>query len=196
MRTIRRISLALLMALAFTSPASAQNDRVSFNAAVGPSFANLGTTFSTTAGIDVKLNGRTSVIGEFGVLPHAPFRDAAEIAPAPPVTGTGSPQVNAYHWNGNLRVRPFELGKLEPYLTGGLGSFTADTIVSDQLAGTTSFNDRRRATDFATNLGVGAAYRFNDWVGIGADYRTFFVHREDTTPRVNRFTAGLSFTLK
>jgi opacity protein-like surface antigen len=196
MRTISRISLALLTALAFTTSAFAQDDRVTFNAAVGPSFANLGTTFSTTAGVDLKLNDRTSIIGEFGVLPHAPFRDAAEIAPNPPAMGSSSPQVNAYHWNGNLRVRPFEIGKFEPYVTGGLGSFTADTIVSDQLVGTTSFNDRRRATDFATNVGLGATYRFNNWVGIGADYRTFFVHRDDTTPRVNRFTAGLTFTLK
>jgi hypothetical protein len=36
----------------------------------------------------------------------------------------------------------------------------------------------------------------NDWVGVGADYRTFFVHRDDDTPTVNRFTAGLRFSIK
>jgi hypothetical protein len=54
--------------------------------------------------------------------------------------------------------------------------------------------DRRRATDLATNLGAGVNYQFNDRVGVGADYRTFFVHRDDTTPKVNRFTAGLTFS--
>jgi opacity protein-like surface antigen len=194
MRT-RRIGLALLMALAFSIPSYAQDDRVSFNAAVGPSFANVGTTFSSTAGLDVKLNDRAAIVGEFGVLPHAPFRDAAEIAPAPSVGGSPA-RVNAYHWNGNLKFRPFELGRLEPYVTGGIGSFTADTIMNDQTLGVTRFEDRRRATDFATNVGAGLTYRINDWVGVGADYRTFFVQRDDATPRVNRFTAGLTLSLQ
>ena len=33
-------------------------------------------------------------------------------------------------------------------------------------------------------------------VGIGADYRTFFVHRDESTPRVHRFAAGLTLSLK
>ena len=196
MRTLRRISLTLLMTLALATPAVAQDERVTFNAAVGPSFSSLGTTVSTAAGVDVKLNDRTSVVGEFGVLPHAPFQEAIDIAPAVPDLDTRSSRVNAYHWNGNLRVRPFEFGKLEPYVTGGIGSFTADAIVSDQMVGTTRVEDRRRVSDFATNVGAGLNYHFNDWVGIGADYRTFFVHRDDTTPRVNRFTAGLTFSVK
>jgi opacity protein-like surface antigen len=196
MRTLRRMTLALLMALALAVPAGAQtaDDRLSINAAVGPSFANMGTTFSTTAGLDVKLNERTSVVGEFGILPHAPFRDAAAIAPEAPVGNDA--RVNAYHWNGNLRVRPFDIGGLQPYVTGGIGSFTADTIVSEQTIGSTRFEDRRRATDFATNLGAGVTYQLTDWMGVGADYRTFFVHRDAATPKVNRFTTGLTFSLK
>jgi opacity protein-like surface antigen len=195
MRTFRRTSLALLMALALATPVFAQDDRVSFNAAVGPSFATMGTTFSTTAGLNVKLNDRAAIVGEFGILPHAPFRDAAEIAPPTPLTAT-SPRVNAYHWNGNLMVRPFEVGKFQPYVTGGIGSFTADAVIRDETLGTTRFDDRRRATNLATNVGAGVMYWFNDWVGVGADYRTFFVHRDETTPHVNRFTAGLIFSLK
>lgn len=195
MRTVRRIELALLMALATAIPAAAQADRVSFNAAVGPSFANVGTTFSTTAGLDIKLTNRTAIVGEFGVLPHAPFGDASEIAPPAPDASVASPRVNAYHWNGNLKVRPFELARFEPYVTGGLGSFTADTIVNDRTVGMTRFQDRRRATDFATNIGAGVNYRLSQWVGLGADYRTFFVHRDAGTPRVNRFTAGLTLSL-
>jgi hypothetical protein len=70
MRT-RRVVLALLIALAFAVPAAAQSDdaRVVLNAAVGPSFANVGTTFSTMAGLDVKLNDRTALVGEFGIIP-------------------------------------------------------------------------------------------------------------------------------
>src|SRR5215210_5956325 len=128
MRPYVRISLALVMALGISSSVFAQsfNDRLSINATVGPSFANLGTTFSTTAGLDVALTDRLAVVGEFGVLPHAPFRDAAEIAP--PVSEGDARRVNAYHWNGNLKVQPFAFGNISPYVTAGIGSFTADAI--------------------------------------------------------------------
>ena len=117
MRTYLRISLALLIALGFSSQVFAQSstDRLSLNASVGPSFATVGTTFSTTAGLDVALTDRVALVGEFGTLQHAPFDDAAEIAP--PV-GTAEPRrVNAYHWNGNLKVQPFRLPSLFPYVT-------------------------------------------------------------------------------
>ena len=196
MRNVRRVVLALLFALTCAVPAAAQVDdsRVSLNAAVGPSFANVGTTFSTMAGLDVKLNDRTAVVGEFGVMPRAPFREASEIAA--PVAVSADSRVNAYHWNGNLKYRPFDIRRFEPYLTGGIGSFTSDTVMSDVMLGTTRFEDSRRTTNFATNVGTGFNYRFNDWVGIGADYRTFFVHRDESTPRVHRFTTGLTFSLK
>jgi opacity protein-like surface antigen len=194
MRT-RRVVLAVLVALAFAVPVAAQSDdaRVSLNAAVGPSFANVGTTFSTIADLDVKLNDRTALVGEFGVIPRAPFREASEIA-APAVPSDS--RVNAYHWNGNLRVRPFQVGRFAPYITGGIGSFTSDTVVSDVMVGPTRFEDRRTATNFATNVGAGVTYRITDWVGVGADYRTFFVHRDESTPRVHRFSTGLTFSLK
>ena len=94
MRT-RRVVLALLIALAFAVPAAAQSDdaRVSLNAAVGPSFANVGTAFSTMADLNVKLNDRAALVGEFGIILRAPFRDAAEIAA--PVAVSSDARVNA-----------------------------------------------------------------------------------------------------
>lgn len=194
---VTRIALALLLALTFAGPAAARqqaDDRVSLNATVGPSFANVGTTFSTTAGLGLQLHDRAMLVGEFGIIPRAPFRDAAEIAA--PVAASSDSRVNAYHWNGNLTVRPFEIGALSPYLTGGLGSFTSDTVIGDVMIGPTRVEDRRRTTDFATNIGAGVHYRITDWVGLGADYRTFFVHRDESTPRVHRFTGGLTLSLK
>ena len=195
MRTLRHVSLAALMLLIATVPAMAQDDRVTFNAAVGSSFATIGTTFSTTAGLQLNLGERTALVGEFGMLPHAPFGDAADVAPA--VDGMTAARVNAYHWNGNLKVRPVEFGRLESYLTGGMGPFTADAVLRDApVVGVTRFEDRRRATDFATNVGAGVSYGLNDWIGLGADYRTFFIHRDDSTPRVNRFSVGVMFSLR
>ena len=194
MSMVRRLVLTLLFALALAAPAAAQADRrVSLNAAVGPAFASVGTTFSTMTGLDVRLNDRASVVGEFGMLPRAPFREAAEIA----ATAAGSAsRVNAYHWNGNLKLQPFHVRNLSPYLTGGIGSFTSDTVLNDVTVGVTRFTDHRRTTNVATNVGAGVNYQLNNWVGIGADYRTFFVHRDEQTPRVHRVTAGLTFSLK
>jgi hypothetical protein len=198
MRARRRVGLALLLALALAPSAFAQSpaDRVSFNVAAGPSFANVGATFSALADLNFSLNDRTSLVGEFGLLRHAPFDQAMRSAPPVPPPTLGRPRVNGYHWNGNVRVRPFEIGRLRPYVTGGLGTFTADTIVTNRTLGSSTFEDRRRVIDFSTNIGAGAGYPLNDWVGLTADYRTFFVNRDDDTPRVHRFAAGLAFSIK
>ena len=82
------------------------------------------------------------------------------------------------------------------YVTGGIGSFTSETVLSDVTIGPTQFEDRRTTTDFATNVGAGVNYQINRWVGVGADYRTFFVHRDESAPRVHRVSAGLTFSLK
>jgi opacity protein-like surface antigen len=196
MRTSLRISLALLFALALSTAVSAQTtyDRVSLNASVGPSFASLGTTFSATTGLEFNVTDRAAIVGEFGMLPRATFDNAAEIAP--PLVGTDARRVNAYHWNGNVKFRPFDLGNASPYLTAGLGSFTADAVADTRTLGGVTVQDRRRASDFATNVGAGVLYRVNDWLGVNADYRAFFVYRDADTPRVHRFTTGLALSLK
>jgi Outer membrane protein beta-barrel domain len=198
MRTVRRLGTALLLALAFTSTVHAQtgDDRLSLNAVVGPSFANVGTTFSALGNVGYAVNDRVSLVGEAGLLRHAPFGEAADIAPSLAVPGGSEARVNGMHWNGNIAWRPIEIGRLRPYVTGGIGAFTADTIVSDRREGNLTVEDRRRVTDFSTNVGAGALYPLTDWVGLGADYRTFFVHRDGETPRVHRFTGGLTFSLK
>ena len=38
--------------------------------------------------------------------------------------------------------------------------------------------------------------RVNDRAGLNADYRTFFVHRDNRDPRVQRFTTGIALFLK
>lgn len=195
MRSMVRVSLALLLTLGVSVSAFAQTGegRLRLNASVGPSFGNVGTTISTRAGVGVALTDTLDVVGEFGVLPHAPFREAAAIAP--PAAAADS-HVNAYHWNGNVVVRPFELDRIAPYATVGLGSFTADTVIGSTRLNGVTVEDRRRATNIASNVGAGMTYRLNDWLGIGGDYRTFFVYRDTVTPRVHRFTAGVSLFLK
>lgn len=198
MRTFVRVSVALLMALALSTSvfAQSQTDRISLNAAVGPSFANLGTTFSTTAGVDFALNDRMALVGEFGVMPHAPFKSDVEVTSPLTAGGLSASRVNAFHWNGNLKMRPFETDRLTPYFTAGIGAFNADAVVRNFTSGPLTVEDRRRVSDLATNVGAGVLYRFNDWLGLSADYRSFFVHRDDRTPRVDRLTTGFTFSLR
>lgn len=177
--------------------AQSANDRISLNAALGPSFANLGTTFATTAGVDFALNDRMTLVGEFGLMPHAPFKSDLEVTSPLAADGLSATRVNAFHWNGNLKVRPFDTERLTPYVTAGIGAFNADAVVRNATAGPLTIEDRRRVSDLATNnVGAGVLYRFNDWVGLTADYRSFFVHRDERTPRVDRLTTGVTFSLK
>lgn len=111
-----------------------------------------------------------------------PYERQATGKSDPPSSATRTrPASTRITGNGNLLLRLFEVGRIQPYLTGGIGSFTADTVVGDRFSGTTRFSEHRHRDYFATNLGAGVGYRFNDWAGIGADYRTFFVHRDGTT---------------
>jgi hypothetical protein len=197
MRTLVRVGGALLLALALSTSVSAQSfdDRLSFKANVGPSFANVGTTFAATGNVDVALNNRTTLVGEFGMLRHAPFDEAFSLAGPLAIPGAANPRVNGYHWNGNIKFQPFEAARLRPYVTGGLGTFTTDMVIKNSTPGMT-IEEGRRVTDFSTNVGAGVLVPVNDWFGVTADYRTFFVHRDSDTPRVHRFATGLTFSLK
>ena len=195
MRTQRRVGLALLLALALPTLASAQTDgvepRFRLNASIGPSFANVGTSLSTTTGAEFVLSNWAALAGEFGFLPNAPV-DAASRLVSVPVEDPEDGRLHAYHWNGNLKLEPLDTGRLAGYLTAGLGAFSSEAIIEDAALGGAG-QTRRMRTDFASNVGAGALYRFNEWVGLQLDYRTFFVHRDADTPRVHRVVTGLSF---
>jgi hypothetical protein len=194
-RQVCVIAAVLSLMVVLAAPAQAQ-DRFGLQASVGPVFGNVGTTFAASGSAEVALSERIALVGEVGALPHAPFGEAEELAtPLPGLVGASDFHVNGYHANANLRWRPAAESRLIPYLTGGVGTFVADTIGS----GTRSnvfVQERHRQTDVATNLGGGITYRLNHWIGLNGDYRTFFVHRDDDTRRVNRFTVGFSLFLK
>ena len=145
--------------------------------------------------MDFRLSDRISLVGEGGILPRAPFREAVTIAPPATFDAADRLSVNAFHWNSNVRIRPFAMTRISPYVTVGAGSFIADTVGKSRQVDGLWIEDRRRATDFATNLGAGLHYRVNDWLGVGADYRTFFGYRDKATPTVRRFTTGSSLFL-
>jgi opacity protein-like surface antigen len=194
MCTLIRTSLALLMVATLAVPAFAQQDRFSVNTVLGPSFATVGNSFSATADLQLSLNNFASLVGEVGMLRHTPFADALLIAP--PAANLAAERVNATHWNANVKVRPFESGRIRPYVTAGIGAFVADAIAGARTIDGVTHRDMRRASDFATNAGAGVTFWLTDWMGVGADYRVFSVFRNAPTEHVNRLTAGLTFSVK
>src|SRR5436190_5933588 len=123
------IVVALLAALAiFATTASAQvQDGWFMNAGVGPAFGTLGSVPAVDGTGGYRFNEHVSVAGEFGLLPHAPFDKAGVIAPSlSPLVPTADLRlrVNGYHANGNVTIQPGLGGRVEPYATVGIGTFT------------------------------------------------------------------------
>ena len=191
------IVVALLAALAIFAPtASAQvQDGWFMNAGVGPAFGTLGSVPAVDGTGGYRFNEHVSVPGEFGLLPHAPFDKAGMIAPSlSPLVPAADLRVNGYHANGNVTIQPGLWGRVEPYATVGIGTFTGSTVAAANV-GPTEFRQYQRDTHFASNLGAGLTYRFNRWLGANADYRHFIVNATDRE-HVNRFATGVKVFVK
>ena len=191
------IVVALLAALAIFAPtASAQvQDGWFLNAGVGPAFGTLGSVPAVDGTGGYRFNEHVSVAGEFGLLPHAPFDKAGMIAPSlSPLVPAADLRVNGYHANGNVTIQPGLWGRVEPYATVGIGTFTGSTVAAANV-GPTEFRQYQRDTHFASNLGAGLTYRFNRWLGANADYRHFIVNATDRE-HVNRFATGVEVFVK
>ncbi len=181
----------------FAAPASAQvqNHSLFANAEIGPAFGTLGSTPAVSASAGYKLTNHVSIGGEFGVLPHAPFEKAGVVAPSlSPLATPSDVHVNAYHTNVNLFVQASPWRRFEPYATVGFGAFTGSTVASGSLAAS-RLVQYDRETNMSENFGLGTTYRLTNWLGVNADYRHFVVNATDTQ-HVNRFTTGVSLSVK
>jgi opacity protein-like surface antigen len=191
---------ALLGACAiFAAPAAAQTGETGWfvNTSIGPSFGTFGSQPSFDADAGYRFTDLFAISGEFGVLPHAPFDKAAPVSPAislPEAAVDPDIHVNGYHVNANLWMTPRPWGRISPYLTGGIGTFSARTVARFGL-GPVSTKRYEAETNLATNVGAGLMYRVNRWFGVGADYRHFLVDAVDVQ-HLNRFTAGVSFFVR
>ena len=117
------------------------------------------------------------------------------IAPSlSPLVPAADLRVNSSHANGNVTIEPGLRGRVEPYATVGIGTFTGSTVAAANV-GPTEFRQYQRDTHFASNLGAGLTYRFNRWLGANADYRHFIVNATDRE-HVNRFATGVKVFVK
>jgi opacity protein-like surface antigen len=193
---MRRVvcAMALLAAcVIFNTPAAAQErDRWFLNGGFGGSVGTLGSTPSLAVTSGYQFSRPFAIVGEFGILSHAPFEKAAAVA-GPVLAGTPairSRHVNGYHYNANLWVTPGAVGRLTPYLTGGVGAFTGQTVARVTFG---SFPATRRGseTNWTSNVGGGVSYRLTDWLGANVDYRHFAVNANEMA-HINRFSTGIS----
>ncbi len=89
----------------------------------------------------------------------------------------------------NLVWHLVEIGRLVPYLTGGIGFMN----VSGDVPG----GGQVRETDFAANFGGGIKYFFTDKVALRLEVRDINTQLEGASDRLNliQATAGLSFLI-
>jgi opacity protein-like surface antigen len=196
MRRVVCATALLAACVIFSTPAAAQEQNQWFvTGGFGGSFGTLGTTPNLGLSGGYEISRPLSIVGEFGMVSHAPFERASMIAG--PVTvsqpAIRDRHVNGYHYNANLMVRPGPIGRVTPYITGGFGAFTGQTVARVTFG---SFPATRRGTEtnWASNIGGGATYRLTDWLGANVDYRHFAINAADRA-HVNRFATGLSLYL-
>jgi hypothetical protein len=192
-RTFGVALLVLGLVIGGVAPAVAADDaRWSMQAMIGPAAGSIGTSWLASGSVALPVAGPVAVLGEVGAVRRAPFDEAGEIAlPLPGFVPSPDVKVNAYHVNANVLVSRWQTARVRPYVTAGLGSFTAETVGRGVRDGATLY-ERERETNFATNLGAGLALRLNDWLGLTGDYRSFFVRREGSTPAVHQARAGVT----
>ena len=85
-----------------------------------------------------------------------------------------------------MHVRGNDYFRFTPYVTAGVGAFTADTVGRQEL-----FSGMDTGGEWA-----GVTYRLSEHLGLNADWRTFFVNGDNDVERVNRFTTGFSVSLR
>jgi opacity protein-like surface antigen len=194
MRRVVCVTALLAACVIFGTPAAAQERNGWFmNAGLGGAVGTLGSTPNLMATTGYRLGGPFAVVGEVGMLSHAPFEKAAPIGGDLQVSEPSirSRHVNGFHYNANLLMTPGQFGRLTPYITGGFGAFTGQTVAGVRFG---SFTTTRRGseTHLSSNLGGGVGYRLTDWLGANVDYRYFAVNARERE-HINRFTAGVSF---
>jgi hypothetical protein len=163
------ISACAFMALVgASSPALAQENRVSGNLLVGIGSSRAGGSADELATVGVRVTDYVSVNGEIashsfkGYLSNGLFLRTKH---------------RAFRYGGNVRFGYAEKSLVQPYLTAGIGAINLKKAAGG------------RATEFTPNVGLGFDLWPSKYVGAGVHYRSLFVDHGT----YHTFVAGVIF---
>ena len=130
--------------------------------------------------------------GAINLTPQFAFEGILEFTPADVESDTFSGKVTLdtveSFIHANLVWHIVELGRLVPYLTGGIGF-----MHSAGKRGNTEVSE----TDFSVDFGTGIKYFITDHLALRLEVRDINTELEDTSDRLNliQATAGLSYLI-
>jgi hypothetical protein len=201
MRRVVFLGALVTLLAVLATPVSAQTPETWYvNASAGPGFGTGGTSAGSLTGIGLNVLPRLSIQAEFGTSQDSVRNQhlAADFGGAPTTRSA------AFLMNGNVRLQLPSAGRWNPSVTAGAGTYRGSWIMPNGSPGRLPSIDR--ATYPALNVGGALNYRVKDWLGLGANYRHYYVMsqepatnlrtsaRENT--RVNSVTFGATLYLK
>ena len=202
------LTVALLSAwLVNASPAAAQSateEKPWFaTAGIGGAFGTLGSWQGDLENLSVEVMGGRSInpwlaiVGEFGGALHNPPDKGDKIACSTPsctldfnniaaaaLARPADIHTNGLHWNGNVWISPpVNLKYAAPYITAGYGGYTSSAVRETDFG----LVHNNVETNPAGNIGGGVLIPVYRFVSVRADYRAYFVSRDDSVT-VNTFS--------
>lgn len=194
-----RFSGIALAALLLAAPVRAQTPGVSIYASGGGynalkdlvgGAADFKTGFMLATGLDVALNRRLSLRGEFGFA-RTVGNDLREIAPN--LDGT----YNRFLYLGEVRLKFPGDRRVAPYVFGGAGGMTIDPELATALPGTRVEHFTKGVGRFGAGVDVGLQREtaFGLFLQVAGLVYSFNRFGADATQLDMTYTAGVSYQL-
>lgn len=164
---------AVVMLLVAAGPASAQSqvsERMTANAMIGVGQSRAGTSFDTIGAVGVKAHPNVQIVGEVGTLDFRRYIGTSQVA---------VDTHRAIRYGGNVIFTYSRPMTVQPFLLGGFGSLRTD----DRAGG--------NRNDPYVNVGLGFDFWVTEWVGVGMQYRSYFVDKGT----IHYFNSGIKIGL-
>lgn len=145
---------ALAVVLCASTPASAQESKVSGNVLFGIGTSRAGGSADALGTVGVKVSPYVTLNGELQAQSFKGYLSNSELLRT---------KHRAFRYSGNVRFQYAEESLVHPYLTAGMGAISVKKA------------DGGRTTEPAPNLGLGFDLWPSRYVGVGIHYRALFV---------------------
>lgn len=172
---LTRASVCAFAILACTAgQVAAQNqlsERFTANAMLGVGQSRAGTSFDTIGAVGIKAHPNVQLVGEVGTLEFKRFISSSQIA---------KESHRALRFGANVMYTYAEPRLVQPYLLAGFGALRTKTDAGDSL------------NNAYGSLGLGFDFWTTDWLGVGMQYRAYFVDQAT----IHYFNGGIKIGLR